>query len=244
MSAGSLPQSQEPETREIHFITIHPAAVAAWLKFGIFSKASRTGRALFRVHDLRKFATDKHGTIDGRPYGGGDGMVFRPEPLKDAIQSLPDNSYVVHLSPSGHRFSQKDSLRLSSCGRPLVMICSRFGGTDQRFLDLYTHEELSVGDYVISGGELAALTVADAIVRHFPGSLGNEHSSRDDSFASGMEGMLEYPQYTRPETFEGLSVPRILLSGHHEKISSWRRQESLRKTRHLRPDLIPSGTSE
>lgn len=166
-------------------------------------------------------------------------MVFRPEPLRAALKTLPSDCYVIHFSPSGKPFRQQDSIRLSLSVRPLVMICSRFGGTDQRFLDHYVDEELSVGDYVVSGGELPALTVADAIVRHYPGALGHQDSAHEDSFSEGLEGMLEYPQYTRPKVFEGEPVPELLLSGHHEQIRLWRKAQSLSRTRLRRPDLLP-----
>ena len=223
----------------IHFVSIQPDFIRAYLSFGIFRAAEDHQPGQFHVHNLRNFATDKHGTIDGRPYGGGDGMVFRPEPLAKLVQSFPEKPYVIHFSPSGKPFKQADSLRLSAINRPLLMVCSRFGGLDQRFIDHYVDEEISLGDFVISGGELAALTVADAIVRHRPGALGHQDSAKDDSFSEGMNGALEHPLYTRPEIFEGVAVPEVLLSGHHVKIEQWKREQSEIRTLHRRPDLIP-----
>jgi len=220
------------------FITVHPAFIEAYMRFGVFASAQRKGLASAEAVDLRRFAVDKHGSIDASPYGGGDGMVLRPEPLADALKSLSGKPRCILTSPSGKLWTQADGARLARSGESIAFICGRFGGVDQRFIDAYVDEELSVGDYVVSGGELPALMMADSILRLIPGVLGNETSAANDSFGSGMAGLLEYPLYTRPEIFEGKSVPPVLLSGDHAAVAAWREREAREKTRQLRPELL------
>ncbi len=220
-----------------HIATIHPEFIEAYKKFGVFQAAEKKSLASIEAINLRQFAYDKHGSVDDRPYVGGDGMVLSCEPLAQAVKTVP-NAYVICPSPSGKKWCQKDSERLAQLERPLVFVAGRFSGIDQRFCDHYVDEEFSLGDYVISGGELAALTMADSILRNIPGVLGNTLSSHYDSFAKGLQGSLEYPVYTRPPVFEGKEVPKVLLSGDHEKIETWRKEKSLEKTKRLRPDLL------
>jgi len=240
-------------------VTVHPKLVDAYAAFGVFRAAAACGAATVRSVDLRDFAVDTHATVDGAPYGGGDGMVLRPEPLRDALQSISTERSQLHVvmpSPGGILFTQSTAQRLAAMaagdspgaggsdrlmgvtGKTLVFVCGRFAGVDQRFIDLYVDEELSAGDFVVSGGELPALMMIDATLRLLPGVLGNSDSAVCDSFAEGMDGMLEYPLYTRPPEFEGVSVPDVLLSGDHKKISKWRQEESRARTKRRRPDLL------
>lgn len=225
------------------FLTVHPAFVASYAQFGVLKGAKDAASLAIEVLNLRDFAVDKHGTIDSPPYGGGDGMVLRCEPLTAAVESLPEKPLLIVPDPSARPFTQVDATRFSKSERPLCFVCGRFSGIDQRFLDLHEHESFSLGDYVVSGGELPALMMLDAIARHLPGALGNAASARDDSFGEGLEGLLEYPLYTRPTTFRGLEVPPILLSGDHAAIAKWRRQKSHERTREKRPDLFTSAPS-
>lgn len=222
---------------DISIITIHPDFINAYKQFGVFKSAEKKGLAHIKAINLRDYATDKHGSIDAPPYGGGDGMVMRPEPLRDAIKDL-NNPHVIYTSPSGKKWTQKDALRLLETDRPLVFISGRFGGIDQRFVDKYVHEEFSLGDFVLSGGELPSLTMVDSILRFIPNVLGNNESAKNDSFSTGCDNLLEAPLYTRPQEFEGESVPKVLTSGDHKKINEWRKQQSLEKTKKLRNDLL------
>ncbi len=211
----------------------------AYFRFGVFKAATRLNMEM-RSINLRSYAVDKHGSIDGSPFGGGDGMVMRVEPLAAALRALPRPGRVIYTSPSGRLWTQKDAEQLAASGEDLTFICGRFAGIDQRFVEQFVTDEVSIGDFVVSGGELPTLLMADSILRQIPGVLGNERSAPDDSFGSGMEGMLEYPLYTRPLEFEGHKVPDVLLSGDHLKIKQWRSESALLKTKSLRPDLIKS----
>lgn len=203
---------------------------------------SITGRALaarlvrLNAVDIRAFAMDRHRSTDDYPYGGGPGMVMRPEPLLAAIDSVRrPSSRVILLSPAGRRFAQPIAVELAAA-RHLVLVCGRYEGVDERVSLLAGAEELSIGDFVLTGGELAAMVVLDAVIRLLPGVLSTSDAWRDESHAR--EGLLEYPQYTRPVEFRGLRVPDILLSGHHAQVAAWRRQESLKRTRERRPELL------
>lgn len=208
--------------------------------FDGFTGASILGRAAeqnlieIRIHDLRQWAKDKHRMIDDRPFGGGAGMVLKPEPLFDAIESLlaPESRLIV-LAPSGRRFDQGHARDLSGAEH-LILVCGRYEGIDERVIDHFKPELLSIGDYVIAGGEVAAMVVIEAVARLVPGVLGNEESTVDESF---VDARLEYPQYTRPADFRGRKVPEILISGDHKKIAEWRKQESAARTKLRRPDL-------
>ena len=229
--------------RKIAFVSIHPQIFDPFLKFGVFASAKRQANFDFHIQDLREFAVDKHGSIDSSPFGGGDGMLMRPEPLAKAVaylkQDMPD-AIVVLLSPQGMLWRQSKAQAMAESSGDYIFICGRFAGIDQRFIDRYVDFEISLGDFVLAGGELAALCVVESMLRFVAGVLGNKESCSMDSFAEGCQGMLEAPQYTRPQVFEGQSVPEVLLSGNHQAIERWRRQESLELTKLKRPDLINS----
>jgi tRNA (guanine37-N1)-methyltransferase len=246
-------------------LTIFPGFFRGPLDHGITRRACEMGLATISVHDLREFTHDKHRTVDDRPFGGGEGMVLKPEPLFECLQSLGLASReervsdraagrakqsVILLSAQGHRFSQKIATELAALDR-IVLICGRYEGVDERVADFLADRELSIGDYVLSGGEMAAAVVIEAITRLLPGALGNEASARQESFTEqgestkegadstcGSGGLLDYPHYTRPAEFCGMNVPEVLLSGNHEEIRRWRHQRTLEKTLCNRPDLL------
>jgi tRNA (guanine37-N1)-methyltransferase len=247
-------------------LTIFPGFFRGPLDHGITRRACEMGLATISVHDLREFTHDKHRTVDDRPFGGGEGMVLKPEPLFECLQSLGLASRedrvndraagrakqsVILLSAQGQRFSQKIATELAALDR-IVLICGRYEGVDERVADFLADRELSIGDYVLSGGEMAAAVVIEAITRLLPGALGNEASARQESFTSqaeakkvegadstcGSGGLLDYPHYTRPAEFCGMNVPEVLLSGNHEEIRRWRHQRALEKTLCNRPDLL------
>ena len=225
----------------LHIVTIFPEMFPAPLGAGIVGRAQEAGLAAVHVHDLRDFAHDRRRTTDDSPFGGGPGMVMRPEPLYEAVESLqlPEGSPVVALTPQGAPFRQADAERLAA--EPVVtLLCGRYDGVDERVVAGLATERLSIGDYVLTGGELAAMVVVDAVVRLLPGALGHaEEAIADDSFTSGL---LQYPQYTRPANYRGMSVPEVLLSGDHAAIDRWRRNQALRRTLELRPDLLAQAT--
>jgi tRNA (guanine37-N1)-methyltransferase len=225
---------------KVSFISIHPEFIRAYFEFGVFAAAKAKGLATIDAINLRDFAIDSRGTIDDTPYGGGDSMVMRPEPLKKALDHL-GGGYVIMPSPGGKPWNQKQAQALLDEQRPIIVVCGRFAGIDQRFCDLYVDAEFSLGDFVISGGELAGLTMIDSCLRLIPESLGNAESARYDSFSPQIEGLLEHPLYTRPPLFEGIEVPEVLRSGHHEHIQKWRRQQSIERTSLKRPDLVKSS---
>jgi tRNA (guanine37-N1)-methyltransferase len=216
-------------------ITIFPQMFDSPLSHSILKKAREKGLVKFDFVDPRSYAIDRHRTVDDTPYGGGRGMVMKPEPLVAAIEhakSQAPHARVVLLTPRGQVFSQQAAQRLSK-EQEIVLICGRYEGIDER-VEAFVDEEISIGDYTLSGGEPAAMVVIDAVARLVRGVLGNEYSAVDESFASGL---LEYPQYTRPENFRGMKVPEVLLSGNHERIHRWRNEQSLAVTRDRRPDL-------
>ncbi len=218
-----------------HIVTIFPQMFGSVMAAGVLRRALERRLIEVSLYDLRDFTSDRHRTTDDEPYGGGPGMVMKIEPLAaclDALERRVGSPRKVLLTPSGALFSQQVALRLAA-ERDLVLICGRYEGVDERIACL-VDEELSIGDYVLSGGEIAAMVILDCVTRLVPGVLGNEQSPRCESF---VEGLLEYPQYTRPEVFRGLAVPPVLLSGDHGAIQRWRRQESIRRTRERRPDL-------
>ena len=220
---------------KIDIITIFPDYYQGPLTTSILKRAQDQGHVQIDLHDLRQWTTDRHRTVDDRPYGGGAGMLMRAEPLFKAVDSLRQAcSKVILLTPQGALFSQKKAEALTSCTH-LIMICGHYEGVDERVREQLIDAEISVGDYVLTNGNLAALIVTDVVVRLLPGVLGSDESAVDESFS---EGLLEYPQYTRPEEFRGMRVPEILLSGNHEKIAEWRREQSLQRTRERRPDLF------
>jgi tRNA (guanine37-N1)-methyltransferase len=241
-------------------ITIFPDFFRGPLEHGIVRRAREAGIIEIKVHDLRAFTKDRHKTVDDRPFGGGEGMVFKPEPLFECVESLgiaakdqrdTNRQSVALLSAQGSLFQQPAAEQLSKLER-LVLICGRYEGVDERVAEHLADSELCIGDYVLSGGELAAAVVVDAVARLIPGALGHEDSARQESFSGlsrtdkgdapdstcGSGGLLDYPHYTRPAEFRGLSVPEPLMNGNHEAIRQWRRRKALEKTLRNRPDLI------
>jgi len=259
-------------------VTIFPEFFAGPLHYGIVRRARESGLIDIRVHDLRQFAHDRHKTVDDRPFGGGEGMVLKPEPMFEAVETilsdaLPDDAQgrphgtaVVLLSASGKIFAQEMAQRFAALER-IVLLCGRYEGVDERVAEHLATDEVSIGDFVLSGGELAAALVLDAVTRLLPGALGNEASAIHESFSTGrsspaplrqahvqaqseetqcvdpdrMQVLLDCPHYTRPADFRGWAVPEVLLSGNHEEIRRWRQRLSLEKTRRNRPDLLPGS---
>ena len=253
-------------------ITIFPDFFRGPLNYGITRRAQEMGLAKVEIHDLRQFAHDKHRTVDDRPFGGGEGMVLKPEPLFDSIEALGiaprdvrakdraagrAKQSVILLSAQGERFSQQIATELRHLER-VVLICGRYEGVDERVADFCADRELSIGDYILSGGEIAAVVVVEAILRLLPGAVGNEASTRQESFTAhaateeaspdreslgpsstcGSGGLLDYPHYTRPAQFRDMPVPEVLIHGNHQQIRNWRREQALKKTLRNRPDLL------
>jgi len=251
-------------------ITIFPEFFDGPLDFGIVRRAREAGLVEARVHNLRDFTHDRHHTVDDRPFGGGEGMVMKPEPLFEAVEALlggaagttQPGTAIVLLSAAGKLFRQETARRFAKLER-IVLICGRYEGVDERVAQHLANDEICIGDFVLSGGELPAAMILDATTRLIPGALGNEDSTVNESFseekfmaphamndsafsASGIapRGILDYPHYTRPQTFRGWDVPEMLMSGNHEEIRRWRRKQALEKTRRNRPDLLdPSALS-
>lgn len=223
----------------IDILTIFPGIFEGPLRESLLGKAIAAGLLDVRVHDIREHAAGRHRQVDDEPYGGGPGMVMKPEPIFAAVEALgPGDKRVILLSPAGRRLDQGLVRELAT--EPwLVLICGRYEGVDERVVEGLPAEELSIGDYVLSGGELPALVVVEAVARLVPGVIGREESHERDSF--GPEGLLDHPHYTRPAEFRGMRVPEVLLSGDHAEIERWRREAALEKTRRNRPDLLESG---
>jgi tRNA (guanine37-N1)-methyltransferase len=218
-------------------LTLFPDLFHAFLQESILGRAVKRGLVDIKLTDIRSFARGPHRVTDDRPYGGGNGMVMKPGPVYRALQAVDrpkGKSLVVLLTPQGKTFEQSQAWELSRLDQ-LILICGRYEGVDERIRKGLADMELSIGDYVLSGGELGAMVVIDAVSRLLPGVLGGENSATDDSFE---DGLLEYPHYTRPQVFKGKNVPSVLLSGDHEKIRLWRRTESLKRTLERRPDLL------
>ena len=223
-------------------LTIFSEFFAGPFDFGILRRAQKSGIIEIKVHDLRSFTSDKHHVVDDRPFGGGDGMVLKPEPIFQAVETLlaekqdeAKRTAVVLLSPQGALFTQAKARELADeCGR-MILLCGRYEGVDERVVQHLITEELSIGDYVLTGGELPAMVVVDAVTRLLPAALGSATSAVNDSFVGGL---LDYPHYTRPAEFRGWPVPDILISGHHAEVDKWRRRAALRKTWQMRPDLL------
>jgi tRNA (guanine37-N1)-methyltransferase len=246
---------------KIDILTIFPDFFRGPLDYGIVRRAREAGLAEIQIHDLRAFAHDRHRTVDDRPFGGGEGMVLKPEPIFECIEGLKiqdragrladgSKQSVVLLSAQGRPFHQRLAGEIAALDR-LVLICGRYEGVDERVGQHLADRELSIGDYVLSGGELGAAVILDAVTRLIPGAVGNEASTRQESFTTapnvevnGMDstcasgGLLDYPHYTRPADFRGLQVPEVLVSGNHEEIRRWRRRTALEKTLRNRPDLL------
>jgi len=224
-------------------LTIFPDFFQGPLQYGVVAKAAEFGLIQIHIHDLRTWTHDRHRTVDDRPFGGGEGMLLKPAPIFDAVESIwPErqpNQRIILLSAQGLRFDQEAARRLSGY-EELLLICGRYEGVDERVAEHLADEELSVGDFVLSGGELAAALVLDCVARLLPGVLGNQDSTLHESFAgaAGEASLLDCPQYTRPAEFRGWKVPEVLLSGNHEEIRNWRRQAARDKTAKNRPDLL------
>jgi tRNA (guanine37-N1)-methyltransferase len=243
-------------------VTIFPDFFRGPLQYGITHRAQEMGLAALEVRDLRAFTRDRHRTVDDRPFGGGEGMVLKPEPLFECLESMGlaprderlagrAKQSVVLLSAQGQRFTQKVAAQLALLDR-IVLVCGRYEGVDERVADFLADRELSIGDYVLSGGEMAAMVIVEAVLRLLPGAVGNEASTQQESFTidlkvkssnvadstCGSNGLLDYPHYTRPAEFRGMAVPEALMSGNHEEIRRWRRQRALEKTLRNRPDLL------
>jgi tRNA (guanine37-N1)-methyltransferase len=222
---------------KIDILTIFPEMVEFPLKQSLIGKALEKGIVEIKINDIRDFAKDKHVTVDDVPFGGGSGMVMKIEPLTLVLESVLDSSIqsrIVLTTAQGRRFDQKRAKELSLVEH-LIIICGHYKGVDERIKELFPLEEMSIGDYVLTGGEFASLVIVDAVVRLIPGVLGNFESAQADSF---LEGILGYPEYTRPKEFRGKKVPEVLVSGDHEKVRSWRRGKALTKTLEQRPELL------
>jgi tRNA (guanine37-N1)-methyltransferase len=247
---------------KIEILTIFPDFFRGPLDYGITRRAREAGLVEINLHDLRAFAHDRHRTVDDRPFGGGEGMVLKPEPIFECIEALnispreerlarKEKESVVLLSAQGRRFDQAEAAELAQLNR-IVMICGRYEGVDERINDFLADREISIGDYVLSGGEIGAAVIVDAVTRLIPGAVGNEASTRQESFTAHAEldssngpsstcvsgGLLDYPHYTRPAEFRGMAVPEVLVSGNHDEIRRWRRRRALEKTLRNRPDLL------
>ncbi len=221
-------------------LTIFPGMLEGPLSESILKRGRQKGLIEVRLHDLRDYAHDRHRQVDDTPYGGGGGMVMMPGPIFEAVEAIlarhpAQPSRTILLSPQGKVFNQETARRISRECERLLLICGRYEGVDERVREFLVDEEVSIGDYVLTGGELAAGVVIDSVSRLVPGVLGGERSAEEDSFS---EGVLEYPQYTRPALFRGHAVPEVLLSGNHAEIRSWRREMALKNTETKRPDLI------
>jgi len=222
----------------IDVITLFPEVVQPYLAASILGRAQSAGVAEIHAHQLRTFSQDSHQKVDDRPFGGGPGMILMCQPVVDAVEAVEAldtrTALRILLTPQGRPFTQDTARRLAGRER-LLLVCGHYDGYDERIREVLQPEEISLGDFVLSGGEPAALAVIDAVVRLLPGALGNENGTADESF---QDGRLEYPQYTRPRDYRGLQVPDVLLSGHHAEIEAWRRAQSLERTRRRRPDLL------
>ena len=234
----------------IDVLTIFPEFFREVFDFGIIRRARLAEIVEINVHDLREFTTDKHRKVDDRPFGGGDGMVLKLEPIFQAIENLvgtnerenyPLRTRVVLLSPQGRVFKQPVAKEFAEEANHIVLICGRYEGVDERVNEALVTDEISIGDYVLSGGEPAAVVLVDAIVRLLPNALGSETSAENDSFSNGL---LDFPHYTQPRDFRGMQVPEILLSGNHAEIEKWRKEKALEKTKKIRKDLLEEGESE
>ncbi|HEX3082246.1 MAG TPA: tRNA (guanosine(37)-N1)-methyltransferase TrmD [Candidatus Saccharimonadia bacterium] len=228
---------------KIDIITLFPDMFKGPFDMSMLWKAQDKGLAQIRIRDLREFGLGTRRTVDDTPYGGGDGMVLKVDVMVEAIEAARaenPGARVIAMTPSGHRFMQATAQELSELPG-LILLAGHYEGFDERIM-AYVDDQLSIGDYVLTGGELPAMVVADAVIRLIPGVLGGEQSAHDESFSE--PGLLEYPHYTRPQEFRGEAVPEVLQNGHHAEIAKWRRERALEKTRAYRPDLLPSQTKD
>lgn len=223
----------------IDILTIFPSMFDGFFSSSILKRALKSGKIETAVHNIRDYARDVHRTVDDTPYGGGAGMVMKVDVLADAVEAVPvtgKNRQVILMSAQGEKFTQSGAAKLAKLDQ-LILVCGRYEGVDERFIELFVDSEISVGDYVLTGGEIPAMVVCDAVIRLIPGVLGNALSLASETF---LNGLLEYPQYTRPPEFRGALVPDVLLSGDHKEIERWRHEESLKRTKERRPDLLKS----
>lgn len=219
---------------KIDVLTLFPGMFAGPLDESIVQRARKAGLVEIVIHNLRDFTHDRHRTVDDRPFGGGPGMLLKPEPVFEAVEHLSvEATRVILMTPAGRQFTQATARELA-VEKHLLLICGSYEGVDERVRETLVDDELSIGDYVLTSGALPAMVVVDAVTRLLPGALGDDASSRDESFS---QGLLEYPQYTRPAAFRNLTVPEVLLSGNHAAIQEWRQEEARRRTREWRPDL-------
>ena len=223
----------------IDVLTLFPGMFVGPLDESIIQRARQAGILELGIHDLRAYAHDRHKTVDDRPFGGGPGMLLKPEPIFEAVEDLADaQTRVVLLTPAGRPFNQQIARELAGY-ECLLLVCGSYEGFDERIREHLAHDELSIGDYVLTNGALPAMVIIDAVTRLLPGVLGDDQSSQEESFNGGL---IEYPQYTRPAEFRGWKVPDVLLSGHHAQIAKWRAEQARRRTEQRRPDLLnPSG---
>ncbi len=222
-------------------LTLFPNMFASPFQESIVGRAVDKGLVQIRTINIRDFASDKHQVVDDTPYGGGQGMVMKVEPIARAIESVKSQdptAWTIYLTPQGQPFNQSMAQDLSSRSH-LILLCGRYEGIDERVRELFVNQEISIGDYVLTGGELAAMVLIEAISRLLPGVLGSDRSAQEDSF---FQSLLEYPQYTRPSNFRGMEVPEVLLSGNHAAIERWRKREALRRTMDRRPDLLTKAS--
>jgi tRNA (guanine37-N1)-methyltransferase len=225
---------------KIDVLTLFPAMFAGPLDESIIKRARTKGLLDLKVHDLRDWTHDRHRTVDDRPFGGGPGMLMKPEPIFEAVESLRrDGTKVILLSPAGRKFDQQIARDLAE-QKDLLLVIGHYEGFDERLRQSLADDELSIGDYVLTNGALPAMVVIDAVTRLLPGVLGDDESSRDESFS---HGLLEYPQYTRPAEFRGMKVPDVLMSGNHAEIEKWRREQAKLRTKQRRPDLLEPGNA-
>jgi tRNA (guanine37-N1)-methyltransferase len=228
----------------VDVVTIFPQMIEPALAEGVIGRARAKGLVDVKARDLRDYTTDRHRVVDDVPFGGGPGMVMKPEPIFRAVEAIASErgapSAVILTTPQGRRFSHAEAVRFSRMER-LIILCGRYEGVDERVAEALVTDEISIGDYVLTGGELPALVVVDAVVRLVPGVVGDEASVAADSF---VEGLLDCPHYTRPADFRGMTVPDVLLSGHHAEIARWRRDQQLARTAQRRPDLLGRVTEQ
>ncbi|MBP5651444.1 MAG: tRNA (guanosine(37)-N1)-methyltransferase TrmD [Clostridia bacterium] len=220
---------------KIDILTLFPEMFDA-LNASLIGKAQDKGAVQINIVNIRDFSGNKHGKVDDYPFGGGDGMVMMPGPLYDAIESVKDDdAYVIYMSPKGTPLVQKKVENLAKNYTHLVLVCGHYEGIDERVIELCVDEQISIGDFVLTGGEIPAMALVDSVLRFLPNVLHNEHSTAEESFS---DGYLEYPQYTRPREFKGLEVPEVLVNGNHKEIAKWREEQKIEQTKKYRPDLL------
>src|SRR3989442_1147516 len=232
---------RERSSMKIDVLTLFPEMFAGPLDVSIVQRARNAGLLDLAIHNLRDWTHDRHKTVDDKPFGGGPGMVLKPEPLFEAVENLAnDRTRVILMTPVGRPFDQAMARELAQCDH-LLFICGSYEGVDERVRETLVDQEISIGDYVVTNGGLPAMVVIDAVTRLLPGALGDDESAHDESFS---QGLLEYPHYTRPAEFRGMKVPEILLSGHHAEIEKWRAEQSRLRTAQRRPDLLPEAQKQ